>query len=158
MKTFESFLDALRARAGSDARAAPLVGIRQSSFSQWRRRHALPDDVQAARIAEVLDLDQAYVLAIIHGERAKTKAVRATWQRVAEAFGKAAALAAVAVAPALTSPDAQARFNNSQNVPTSDHQVRGQNTQCPTSRRRRASSFADTILHTLGLSAQRLSL
>lgn len=108
MQTVHDLLDALRTRAGSDRKAAPLVGVTQASFSEWRRSHGYPDDERARRIAELLQLDPAYVLAIIHGERAKSKETRAAWRRVAEAFGKAAALAVVAVGTAGTPSPAPA--------------------------------------------------
>lgn len=138
-----SMLGRVVKNAGSERRASALFGISQSSFNNWRRARALPNDDQARRLAELLQLDPAFVLAVIHGERAKTKETRATWRRVADAFGKAAALVAVAVAPAIMAPDARAGFNSAPDAPTS----RADNTQCTTRRRRRssASTFAGTL-------------
>lgn len=142
MRSTQELLDGLRALAGSDRKASALVGVSQPVFSEWRTGKTWPSDERAARIAELLQLDAAYVLAVVNGERAKSKETRATWRRMADAFAKAAGIAAVAVAPALTSPDAQARFDSSKNVPTPAHQDGGRNTQCPTSRRRAGSAFA----------------
>lgn len=108
--TFQSILDALRDLAGSDAKAAPLVGIKQSSFSQWRRGHAYPDDEQAMKIAAALKLAPEYVLAAVRADRTGSRAARAVWLRIAEQFGKAAAVAVVAIGAAtmLPSPAADA--------------------------------------------------
>ncbi len=94
---FQQILDQLRLVAGSDAKAAPLVGITQPSFSQWRRGHAFPDDEQAMKIAEVLQLAPEYVLAAVRADRTTSRKARAVWVRIAEQFGKAAAVAALAI-------------------------------------------------------------
>lgn len=122
MKSTAAMLDALRTRAGSDGKAAALLGVSQVTYSRWRSANTpdLPSDDNAHKIAELLKLDPAFVLAVVNGDRAKTKETRATWHRVAQAFGKAAALACITATPFLVSPDASARFNTSPNVPTSD--------------------------------------
>lgn len=119
MKNLDAMLDALATRAGSDRKAAPLLGISQVSISKWRTGKAYPDDDSARKIAALLGLDAAYVLAVIHGERAKSRETRDTWQRIAAAFNKAAALAIISAAPFMA-PDARAgQFNNSGIVATS---------------------------------------
>lgn len=114
MKNLQHLLDELRLRAGSDRKASILVGVSQASYSAWRRGHARPDDDQARRIAELLQLDAAHVAAVLHAERAKTDETRAMWQRVAETFSRAAVLAIVSAAPFMLTPRAaQAEeFNN----------------------------------------------
>lgn len=99
-KSLREMLDALAAKAGSDRKAAPLLGISQVGVSAWRTGRAFPDDDKARRIAELLQLDAAYVLAIIHGERAKTPATRDTWRRIAAQFKDAAVVAALALGAA----------------------------------------------------------
>ena len=100
METTQEFIRALRERGGSDTRAAPLLGVSQNTFTEWRNGTALPSDEHAIKIAELLQLDPAFVLAIINGERAKSKLARAAWQRVAAQFGKAATVAALAIGAA----------------------------------------------------------
>ena len=102
IKNFEALLDALADKAGSDRKAAPLVGVSQVGISAWRTRRALPDDDKARKIAELLQLDPAYVMALVHAERAKTKETRETWQRIAQAF--ATVLVSVAAVGGLGSP------------------------------------------------------
>lgn len=128
MKTLSEMLDALAARAGSDRKIGPMLGASTQSPSMWRTGRTLPDDDKARRIAELLDLDPAYVLAVIHGERAKSDATRAAWARIAAKFG----------------------FNNARAAPTRGRKVL--NTQCAT------GHGADLILRTLGLGGQHLAL
>lgn len=97
MQKFVDLLDALAESAGSDRKAAAALGVAQNAFSMWRRGLTFPEDQQAERIAAALKLDPAYVFAIVRVARAKSQTARATWQRIAEQFGKAATLAAFAV-------------------------------------------------------------
>lgn len=127
MSSFQDLLNALRQRAGSDAKAAPLVGIKQSSFSQWRRGHAAPDDEQAVKIAEYLQLDPALVLVLVRIERTRSRKARAAWLRVAERFKDAAAVAALAIGAAtlgMPSP-AQARLDISSTAAPTQYTLRG---------------------------------
>lgn len=132
--TYTEMLDQLTKRAGSERRASNLFEISPTAFNAWRRRRALPDDEQARRLAELLQLDVAYVLAVIHGERAKSDATRAAWRRVAETFG-------FDKARAVRTPPAR----------------RARNTQCSTARRQ-ARPFTDVVLQSLGLAEQPLAL
>lgn len=101
MQTYRETLDALVTRAGSERRAAAYFGISQSSFNNWMRGRALPNDDQARRVAELLGHDAAYVAALIHAQRAKSNETREMWNRVAQAF----ALMRAAVLSALEPPD-----------------------------------------------------
>jgi transcriptional regulator with XRE-family HTH domain len=134
MKTLSAMLDALAERAGSDRKIGPMLGASMGAVTQWRTERSYPDDDKARKIAELLDLDPAYVLAVIHGERAKSDATRAAWRRVADAFGFDKARAA------RTPPARRAR-----------------NTQCSTARRA-GGAFAETVLQSLGLGEQHLAL
>lgn len=96
MKTYLGMIHALSERAGSERKASVLLGISPASFNAWMRGRAFPSDEQAQRLAELLKVDPVYVLALVHGARAKSKETRAAWQRVAEKFRDAAVVAAVA--------------------------------------------------------------
>ncbi len=100
MESTRAMLDALRARAGSDGKAAALFGVSQVTVSRWRAGRDFPTDEHALKLAELLEVDPAYVLALIRAERAKSSQARAQWQRVAERFKDAAVLAALAVGAA----------------------------------------------------------
>lgn len=108
MNTFRKMLHALTERAGSERKAAVLLDISPTSFNAWCRARAFPTDEQARRLAALLQLDDAYVLAIVHGARSKSDDTRATWDRIAAAFSKAAGLAIMAAAPFVMPPPANA--------------------------------------------------
>lgn len=100
MKTVNDLLDALNARTGlSDRKLGALFGAGEGAVTAWRTGRAFPADEKIPEIARVLDLEPAYVAAIVNGARAKSDETRAMWQRVAQAFGKAAMLAIISAAP-----------------------------------------------------------
>ena len=145
MRNTRDLLDALRARAGSDRKAAALVGVSQPTVNRWRQGYARPDDDSAGRIAAALQLDHAFVLALIHAERAETAGTRATWTRIAAQFGKAAAVGLVAVGIGAPSP-----------APTQGAPVPP---LCIMSTRRRpsaAAAFAALAARTLGITQHQL--
>jgi transcriptional regulator with XRE-family HTH domain len=91
MNTIE-YLDAVRERLnlGSDYKLAKVLGVHQTTISNYRHgRSALADDV-AVRVAELLQLDPARVLADMAAERSSSEAVRAIWSRVAATLSVAA--------------------------------------------------------------------
>lgn len=115
MQNYDELLLAIMRRAGSERRAAALFGIAPTSFNAWQRGRALPDDDQAAKIAQILDLDPAYTLAVVHLERARKKecerGVTDAWRRIVDMLGKAAALAFFAIG--ITTPQpADAALHN----------------------------------------------
>lgn len=124
MKSTIELVEAIRDQAGSDRKAAALFGITQASFSRWRAGDDFPTDDNAVLIAELLKLDDAYVLAIIRRDRAKSKRAKAAWQRVADAFGKAAAVAAFTVAALGGAPEARADLTKNPRVDGTDYTLR----------------------------------
>lgn len=111
MKSTTEILDALRAQAGSDGKAAAQIGVSQVSFSRWRAGRDFPSDDNVLRIAELLKLDPAYALAVVNGARAKSHETKQHWQRIARAFNKAAAVIAFVVAPFMSPQDSRAAFD-----------------------------------------------
>lgn len=97
MKTTVEIVGAVRGLYGSDRKAAPIFGVTQATFSDWHNGDAFPTDDYAIKMAELLKVDPAYVLAIIRADRAKSKKARSTWLRVADQFKDAAVVAALAV-------------------------------------------------------------
>jgi len=149
MDTTRDLLNALRERAGSDRKAASMLGVSQQSFSSWRR-YAFPEDDHARAIADALGLDPAHVLAIVYSDRAKSPDTRAVWQRIAATFGSAV----VAIGAGLVSPaPANAAFNISDSFAQSRAEIH------IVSKRRRprkhGSSFAQALASTLGIGSQR---
>lgn len=99
MRTNE-YLDAVRERLnlGSDYRLAKVLGVRTQAVSNYRHgRSGMADDV-AVKVAELLQLDPARVLADMAAERSSSEEVRAIWSRVAATLS-IAALAVFASVP-----------------------------------------------------------
>lgn len=103
MKTSKDFVREIRARYGkkgilSDYALAKLLGVTSSTMSLHKSGGVKSfGDETGERIAELLDLDPAYVLACLAAERAKRPDVRATWQRVAAHFEQVKQAARVAM-------------------------------------------------------------
>lgn len=108
MDSIRDLIDTLRAKSGSDNKSGPLIGVSGVTVSRWRTGRDFPTDENALKLAELLDLDAAYVLAVIRADRAKSDEARATWQRIAQAF----ATVLVTVGALGTPGQAEARFNN----------------------------------------------
>lgn len=101
MEKWIRILNALNERTSlSDRKLGPLFGLGEGAVGMWRTGRGFPDEAKAHRIAELLDLDPAYVVAVIGAARAKSKETRAMWQRIAEQFKDAAVIAALAIGAA----------------------------------------------------------
>lgn len=102
MKTSKDFAREIREHYGkkgilSDYALAKLLGLTRQTISAHKSGSAKAfGDETGERIAQLLDLDPAYVLACLAAERAKRPDVRATWQRVAKVFSRAKQAAKVA--------------------------------------------------------------
>ena len=121
MKTSNDFVREIRVLYGkkgilSDYALAKLLWLTRQTVSAHKSGSAKAfGDETGQRIAELLDLDPAYVLACRAAERAKRPDVRATWQRGAEQFEQVKHAARVAMLLILLGtvnlaapPDAQA--------------------------------------------------
>lgn len=87
------YLAAVRAKVGarSDYALIPVLGITRQTMTNYRQGRTGFDDRIALRVAELLEIDPARILADMQAERATSEQVRAIWQRIAS--GIAAALA-----------------------------------------------------------------
>lgn len=104
MQTTVEFLDAVKEKHGipSDNQLAIRLGSTRSSVSNYRGKKNYLEDEVAVKVAALLEIDPAYVMACIHAEREKNQEVKKVWSRMAERLSIAAALVAVAlIAPAL---------------------------------------------------------
>jgi len=115
MNRTKHFLDALRVKAGSDGKAAALMGVSQVTYSRWRAGRDFPSDENGIKLAELLGQDARFVAAVIRADRAKSEEARSMWRSVADAFGKAAAVAVLAATPFLLPSPAQAGTSHNQN-------------------------------------------
>ena len=86
MKTTE-YLDAVKTRAAltSDYQLARLLGLEPSNITMYRKERRVMDDYTAARVAELLDIDELEVIAQANAEREKDAAKRAFWEHKAKA-------------------------------------------------------------------------
>lgn len=98
MKTTADFLDALRVKLNlpSDGQLADYLGMHRQHISRYRTLGGTFDDETSIRIAEILEVKPAFVMACMHYQRAKNPKVRDAWQYLG---GLAAALAVVALLP-----------------------------------------------------------
>lgn len=111
METTNQLLDAIKARYGlpSDYALAAKVGITRSGISGYRHGRTKLGDEQALKVAELLELDEGYVLACMEAERTHSEAARRAWEKLAtrlKSGGVAAALLLLVATPAPTPANA----------------------------------------------------
>ena len=87
MTTIE-YIDALRAHLGlsSDYQLARELRVTRSAVSKYRTGQTTADESTALRIAELLNIDPARVLADVAAERARTPEARTVWRRIANSL------------------------------------------------------------------------
>lgn len=111
MQTTIVFLDAVKAKTGarSDYALSKILGITASEVSKLRLKKSFLGDSTAIKVAKLLDIDPAIVVACSHAERAKRADEKQVWQHIAKALGGAAATVLLAIGAAtLPFPIAQA--------------------------------------------------
>ena len=85
MKTTADFLDALRIKLDlpSDGRLADYLGMHRQHISQYRTLNGTFGDELSLKVADLLEMDPAYVMACMHAQREKNADVRKVWERIA---------------------------------------------------------------------------
>lgn len=103
MKTVD-FLDAVKTRYDlpSDYALAAFMEVSKQKISSYRSGHTLGDDV-AVKMAELLNLPPAYVLACVHAERASDDQIRSIWTTMASAAKRAGTKGGATVAAGILS-------------------------------------------------------
>lgn len=93
MNTTIEFLDAVKARHSlpSDYALAKKLDVSQQCVSRWRIGKDTIGDLAAIKVAKLLEMDQRYVVACAHAERAKQDDERALWQGFAALLPQPAA-------------------------------------------------------------------
>ena len=93
MKTTIEFLDELKARNGgaSDYSIAKILGITHQMVSKYRLGKDCLGDSTAIRVAELLEIEPAIIIASVHAERAKSDQEKAVWREILEKLGGVAA-------------------------------------------------------------------
>lgn len=108
MKTTIEFLDAVKAKHGikSNYALAKLMEQTDTAVARWMHGKNTFSDETAMQVADLLEIDPAYVVACIHAERAKHDKERKMWERIATmATGLAAALFVIAILPSAPLPN-----------------------------------------------------
>jgi len=75
-----TILDMLKARYGSDYKAAKALGVPPSYISNWRGRHIVLKDEIGLKAAELLDFPEDAILLSLAAERALNSPV---WEKIA---------------------------------------------------------------------------
>lgn len=105
MKTTVQFLNAVKKKHGlkSNYALAKFMGQTETNISRWMNGKGALSDENAMQVADLLGIEQAYVVACIHAEREKIPSVKKMWEHTAEVlYGLAAAVAVFALALTLT--------------------------------------------------------
>lgn len=101
MDTSETLIRKIRAKFGdralTDYRLAKLLQMSPQGIHSWKSRGSVFDDKAGQRIAELLDMDPAYVLSCLAAERAKDPSAKKTYERIARVFQYAARTAAAVI-------------------------------------------------------------
>ena len=88
-----NYIDKIREKFNaSDYKAAQIVGISPARVSTYRRgkSNTFEDDV-SIKVAELLDINPAEVIAEMHKEKAKTRKEKAIWEAITKAIRTTAA-------------------------------------------------------------------
>jgi plasmid maintenance system antidote protein VapI len=104
MNTTIDFLNQLKAKfsLSSNYALAKKLGQTDTAIARWAHGKNTFSDETAIKVAELLELDPAYVVACIHAERAKHEGEKRLWERIATmAMGVTAFLAVIMIAPLL---------------------------------------------------------
>lgn len=93
MQTTIEILDALKQHQGgvSDYAIAKTLGVTRGAVSIWRNGKGYFDDSTAIRVAELLKIDPAIIIASVHAERSKSEKEKAVWREILEKLGGVAA-------------------------------------------------------------------
>lgn len=99
MVTIQELLTAAKQGAGipSNYRLARVLGVSDNSLNRWQHARGFPDDVTAARLAQMGGLDPGAVVAAMHAQRTAEPEERALWERMAARLQAGAATVGAAV-------------------------------------------------------------
>lgn len=87
-KTTVEFLNAIKDKHGiqSNYALARKLGQTDTSIARWAHGKGSFSDETCLHVADLLEIDPAYVVACIHAERAKHEAERNVWERIAKHY------------------------------------------------------------------------
>lgn len=124
MKTTIEYLDDVKAKYGlrSDYALAIKLETGSSGIVNYRKKYSHFNDSMAVRVAELLEIDPAEVLASVNAERTKCPAAKSAWERVARSFS--AGLMAVFIAISLNVAPAPAHAGIVEKAPNNTYYVK----------------------------------
>ena len=109
MKTTPQWLDAAKTMHSlSDYALAPKLGITRSQMSRYRTGADYLSEEAALKLADLLRVDAAQIIASAHAERAKSGDVKAFWMQWAERLGGVTAAVVLGVGLASSPAPSQA--------------------------------------------------
>lgn len=114
MKTTVEFLNEAKARLDvkRDIELAARLGVTKQNISMLGNGESYFGDEAARRVAEIIGIDPAYVIACAYAERARDPQIKSVWLRMAESFATFAAIAVIG-AGAMPTPSESSEFNQS---------------------------------------------
>lgn len=85
METTKELYERAKGHAGirTDYEFAKKFGLTKQVVSKWTNGRSTFDDDNAELIASILEVDEAYVIACAHAERAKGEHAKGRWARIA---------------------------------------------------------------------------
>ena len=92
MKTTNEYLDEVKTKHSlrSDYALAIKLGTGTSLIVNYRKNNGHFSDTMAVKVAELLGIDPAEVLASANAERSKCPAAKSAWERMARSFSAGA--------------------------------------------------------------------
>ena len=82
LDTIDDYLDAARARLGSDNAVARALGIKSASTSAWRTKRSWPSDHHMVQLATIIDVEDVTALAQLNVWRTPSPAMQAVYRRM----------------------------------------------------------------------------
>lgn len=127
MHTTADFLNQIREKYGlkSNYALARKLGQTDTSIARWAHGKGSFSDETCLQVADLLDLDPAFVVACIHAERAKNEAEKKLWERIAARMSIAAALVGIMSLPFVSLGDGNTQAAVSTSFDNTIHYAHG---------------------------------
>lgn len=99
MLSTRDLLSAVKAAQGlpSNYALARFLKVTDVTVANWHHGRTCPDDEMGAKLAALAGLDEGFVVASMHAERAQNEGARQVWQRIAQRLQAAAAVMVTAI-------------------------------------------------------------
>ncbi|MEN9924378.1 MAG: hypothetical protein RL268_504 [Pseudomonadota bacterium] len=99
MLSTRDLLAAVKASQGlpSNYALARFLKVTDVTVANWHHGRTCPDDEMGAKLAALAGLDEGFVVASMHAERAQNEGARQVWQRIAQRLQAAAAILAAVI-------------------------------------------------------------